>query len=119
MPHHLGTLRWLPPEDLATGTREQGGGRGRGSGKTDVWSLGCVLLELATCGLMDVRVTPQSLLVVYRMQKCSAPQGSHYSVLIQRLHRDPSVLQEAMERVGKVYICYLLKHYRQTSYAYQ
>ena len=58
-PPHPGTLRWLPPEVLTAGVRVQGGGTG--SEKTDVWSLGCVLLELATCGFMDVRITPQSL----------------------------------------------------------
>lgn len=48
-----GTLRWLSPEELAGGMRGGGGG---GSEKSDVWSLGCVLLELASCGFMDVCV---------------------------------------------------------------
>ena len=49
-----GTLRWLSPEQLVGGGG--GGGGEEGGQKADVWSLGCVLLELATCGYMDVGV---------------------------------------------------------------
>ena len=31
-----------------------------------------------------------------------APQGSHYTVLLHRLHRDPCVLDEALDEIRKV-----------------
>lgn len=46
-----GSLEWLAPEEMEK--RGEGEG-GRGSEKADVWSLGCVLLQLATCASMDV-----------------------------------------------------------------
>lgn len=78
-----GSLRWLSPEELAVVNKKcnREGGGGVGSEKSDIWSLGCILLELATSSFME---------------------GSHYSVLLHRLHKDPNVLDEAMDKVKKV-----------------
>ena len=47
---HVGSLQWLAPEEMEKKEGERGSGE-----KADVWSLGCVLLQLATCSFMDVR----------------------------------------------------------------
>ena len=41
----LGSMNWMAPEVLERPYDE----------RSDVWSLGCITLEMATCGFMDVR----------------------------------------------------------------
>ena len=88
-----GTLRWLSPEELAGGMRGGGGGGG-GSEKSDVWSLGCVLLELASCGFMDVRVILHTIssavcAILHREATtlCSSNGCTEIPVLWTRLYR--------------------------------
>lgn len=52
----IGSLRWLSPEELAVVNKKcnREGGGGVGSEKSDIWSLGCILLELATSSFMEV-----------------------------------------------------------------
>ena len=72
---------------------------GRGSEKADVWSLGCVLIQLATCSFMDVSHCNTEVTLCDGMV---SSQASDCSVLFQRLHRDPSVLEEVLDKIRQV-----------------
>ncbi|XP_028411067.1 serine/threonine kinase-like domain-containing protein STKLD1 isoform X2 [Dendronephthya gigantea] len=68
----VGTMNWMAPEVLERPYDE----------RSDVWSLGCILLELATTGFLD------------------SAQAS--STLFQ-IKQSPHVLEDVLEKVGKHY----------------
>lgn len=68
----VGTMNWMAPEVLERPYDE----------RSDVWSLGCILLELATTGFLD------------------SAQAS--STLFQ-IKQSPHVLDDVLEKVGKHY----------------
>lgn len=70
----VGSMSWMAPEILETTAHYDE--------RTDVWSLGCILLEMATCGFMD--------------------QAQISGVLFQ-LKDNPQVLEDVLERVNKEY----------------
>lgn len=45
---------WMAPETLE---------QWKWSEKSDVWSLGCILLEMLTCHKLDVRIVRRSILI--------------------------------------------------------
>jgi len=49
-------MNWMAPEVMERPYDE----------RSDVWSLGCIVLELATCGFLDVRVNVFVLCRYYR-----------------------------------------------------
>ncbi|XP_046845438.1 serine/threonine kinase-like domain-containing protein STKLD1 [Xenia sp. Carnegie-2017] len=70
----VGTMNWMAPEVL----------RERYDERSDVWSLGCILLELATAGFLD------------------SAQAS--SVLFE-VKQSPRVLEDILLKVSKYYDC--------------
>ncbi|KAL9989644.1 hypothetical protein ACROYT_G004211 [Oculina patagonica] len=68
----VGTMNWMAPEVLERPYDE----------RSDVWSLGCIVLELATCGFLD--------------------QSQISSKLFQIKH-SPQELEDVLKDVGKTY----------------
>lgn len=68
----VGTMNWMAPEVLERPYDE----------RSDVWSLGCIILELATCGFLD--------------------QSQISSKLFQIKH-SPQELEDVLKEVGKTY----------------
>ncbi|RDD44451.1 Serine/threonine kinase-like domain-containing protein STKLD1 [Trichoplax sp. H2] len=77
----VGSMNWMAPEVLERPYDE----------RSDVWSLGCIALEMATCGFLDAAQTA--------------------GILFQIKH-SPQVLEEVLENVSKKYsadFCQLIR----------
>nr|XP_006817728.1 PREDICTED: probable inactive protein kinase-like protein SgK071 homolog [Saccoglossus kowalevskii] len=77
----VGSMIWMAPEVMEKAYDE----------RSDVWSLGCITLEMATCGLMD---TPEIQAVLYQIKQ------------------SPQVLEEILEDVAKNYsadLCQMIR----------
>ncbi|XP_057289397.1 serine/threonine kinase-like domain-containing protein STKLD1 [Hydractinia symbiolongicarpus] len=77
----VGSMNWMAPEVLERPYDE----------RSDVWSLGCILLEMATCGFLD---------------------ASQISSILFQIKSSPQVLEEALEQVGKTYskdLCQIIR----------
>eukprot|EP00057_Strongylocentrotus_purpuratus_P012112 XP_011666586.1 PREDICTED: serine/threonine kinase-like domain-containing protein STKLD1 [Strongylocentrotus purpuratus] len=68
----VGSMNWMAPEVLEKPYDE----------RSDVWSLGCIILEMATCGFLDTQSMGEVLMGI---------------------KQDPARLEEALEPVGKTY----------------
>jgi len=68
----VGSMNWMAPEVLERPYDE----------RSDVWSLGCILLEMATCGCFDY---------------------SQITSLLMDIKKKPQVLEDALEKVSKMY----------------
>lgn len=68
----VGTMNWMAPEVLERPYDE----------RSDVWSLGCILLELATCGFLD---------------------QSQISSKLFQIKSSPQELEEVLKDIGKTY----------------
>jgi probable inactive protein kinase-like protein SgK071 len=67
----VGSMNWMAPEVLERPYDE----------RSDVWSLGCITLEMATCGFMD---------------------AAQSSATLFQIKQSPQVLEETLEQVGQV-----------------
>jgi probable inactive protein kinase-like protein SgK071 len=68
----VGSMNWMAPEVLERPYDE----------RSDVWSLGCITLEMATCGFMD---------------------AAQSSATLFQIKQSPQVLEETLEQVGQKY----------------
>ncbi|XP_065068204.1 serine/threonine kinase-like domain-containing protein STKLD1 [Rhopilema esculentum] len=68
----VGSMNWMAPEVLERPYDE----------RTDIWSLGCILLEMATCGFMDAAQIGGTLF---------------------QIKQSPQVLEDVLETVAKAY----------------
>nr|XP_054769481.1 serine/threonine kinase-like domain-containing protein STKLD1 [Lytechinus pictus] len=68
----VGSMNWMAPEVLEKPYDE----------RSDVWSLGCIILEMATCGFLDTQSVGQVLMDI---------------------KQDPARLEEVLETVSKTY----------------
>ncbi|XP_071494263.1 serine/threonine kinase-like domain-containing protein STKLD1 [Diadema antillarum] len=68
----VGSINWMAPEVLEKPYDE----------RSDVWSLGCIILEMATCGFLDTQSVTQVLM---------------------EIKQDPARLEEVLETVSKTY----------------
>lgn len=67
--------------------------------RSDVWSLGCIILEMATCGFMDVRML---LLHLLNFCVCVHSQQAEMSTLLFQLKGSPQIIEDVLENVSKV-----------------
>lgn len=68
----VGSMNWMAPEVLERPYDE----------RTDIWSLGCILLEMATCGFLD---------------------AAQIGTTLFQIKQSPQVLEDVLETVGKNY----------------
>ncbi|XP_062514884.1 serine/threonine kinase-like domain-containing protein STKLD1 [Corticium candelabrum] len=68
----VGSMNWMAPEVLERPYDE----------RSDVWSLGCITLEMATCGFMD---------------------AAQSSATLFQVKQSPQILEETLEKVGQKY----------------
>lgn len=68
----VGSMNWMAPEVLERPYDE----------RTDIWSLGCILLEMSTCGFLD---------------------SAQSSGTLFQIKQSPQVLEDVLETVAKVY----------------
>ena len=67
--------------------------------RSDVWSLGCIILEMATCGFMDVsdyHIVSKKLLLHLHMQQ------SEISTILFQLKGSPQIIEDVLESVSEV-----------------
>lgn len=80
----VGTMNWMAPEILEATSPHY-------DERSDVWSLGCIILEMATCGFMD--------------------QAEMSSILFQ-LKSSPQIIEDVLNNVSKHYsadLCQLIR----------
>lgn len=68
----VGSMNWMAPEVLERPYDE----------RSDVWSMGCILLEMATCSILDY---------------------SQVSELLMEIKKRPQALEDALEQISKIY----------------
>ncbi|XP_068695126.1 uncharacterized protein [Montipora foliosa] len=77
----VGTMNWMAPEVLERPYDE----------RSDVWSLGCIVLELATCGFLD---------------------QAQISFKLYQIKQSPQELEDVLKEVGKTYakdLCQMIR----------
>lgn len=70
--------------------------------RSDVWSLGCIILEMATCGFMDVGKLSYLLIIATPM--FSYTQQAEMSTILFQLKGSPQIIEDVLENVSKVTI---------------
>ncbi|XP_065916467.1 serine/threonine kinase-like domain-containing protein STKLD1 isoform X2 [Dysidea avara] len=80
----VGTMNWMAPEILEATSPQY-------DERSDVWSLGCIILEMATCGFMD---------------------QAEMSTILFQLKGSPQIVEDVLENVSKHYsadLCQLIR----------